>query len=124
MLFLLDTGFTRADALRIAAMVLDSRRTLKTIYISQADPDFYFGIEILKTYFPGARVVATASTVKNIEATLPTKLGVWRAWAPTQRRTFHYPRCWTATRAYLQRFETELHKAPDSAALILAMKSA
>ena len=36
---LLDTGFTRADALRIAAMVLDSRKTLKTIYISQADPD-------------------------------------------------------------------------------------
>lgn len=37
---LLDTGFTRADALRIAAMVLDSGKTLKTIYISQADPDF------------------------------------------------------------------------------------
>ncbi|MBT9493275.1 MAG: MBL fold metallo-hydrolase, partial [Paucibacter sp.] len=42
---LLDTGFTRADALRIAAMVLDSKKTLKTIYISQADPDYYFGIE-------------------------------------------------------------------------------
>lgn len=75
---LLDTGFTRADALRIAAMVLDSRKTLKTIYISQADPDFYFGIEILKTYFPEARVVATAPTVKKIEATLLTKLTVWR----------------------------------------------
>ena len=44
---LLDTGFTRADALRIAAMVLDSKKTLKTIYISQADPDFYFGIEVI-----------------------------------------------------------------------------
>ncbi len=42
---LLDTGFTRADALRIAAMVLESKKTLRTIYISQADPDFYFGIE-------------------------------------------------------------------------------
>ena len=31
---LLDTGFTRADALRIAAMVLDSGKTLRTIYIS------------------------------------------------------------------------------------------
>ena len=38
---LIDTGFTQADAHRIAAMVLDSRKTLKTIYISQADPDFY-----------------------------------------------------------------------------------
>jgi glyoxylase-like metal-dependent hydrolase (beta-lactamase superfamily II) len=74
---LLDTGFTRADALRIAAMVLDSKKSLKTIYISQADPDFYFGIEVLKTYFPGAKVVATAPTVKKIEATLATKLQVW-----------------------------------------------
>ena len=38
---LIDTGFTQADAHRIAAMVLDSRKTLKTLYISQADPDFY-----------------------------------------------------------------------------------
>jgi glyoxylase-like metal-dependent hydrolase (beta-lactamase superfamily II) len=74
---LLDTGFTRADALRIAAMVLDSKKTLKTIYISQADPDFYFGIDTLKQFFPQARVVATAPTVKKIEATLPTKLQVW-----------------------------------------------
>lgn len=74
---LLDTGFTRADALRIAAMVLDSRKTLKTIYISQADPDFYFGIDVLKSYFPDVKVVATAATVKKIEATLPTKLAFW-----------------------------------------------
>lgn len=74
---LLDTGFTRADALRIAAMVLDSQKTLKTIYISQADPDFYFGTDVLKQYFPQAKVVATAATRQKIEATLATKLQVW-----------------------------------------------
>ncbi len=74
---LLDTGFTRADALRIVAMVLDSKKTLKTIYISQADPDYYFGIEVLKQHFPQAQVVATAPTLKKIEATLATKLQVW-----------------------------------------------
>ena len=74
---LLDTGFTRADALRIAAMVLDSKKTLKTIYISQADPDFYFGIDTLKQVFPDAKVVASAPTLKKIEATLATKLQVW-----------------------------------------------
>jgi len=74
---LLDTGFTRADALRIAAMVLDSKKTLKTIYISQADPDYYFGIEVLKQYFPQAQVVATAPTLKKIEATLAAKLQIW-----------------------------------------------
>ena len=74
---LLDTGFTRADALRIVAMVLDSKKTLKTIYISQADPDYYFGLEVLKQHFPQAQVVATAPTLKKIEATLATKLQVW-----------------------------------------------
>ena len=74
---LLDTGFTRADALRIAAMVLDSKKTLKTIYISQADPDYYFGIELLQQYFPQAQVVTTAPTLKKIQATLATKLQVW-----------------------------------------------
>lgn len=74
---LLDTGFTRADALRIAAMVLDSGKTLKTIYISQADPDFYFGLEVLKQQFPDAAVVATEPTLKKIRATLATKLQVW-----------------------------------------------
>jgi glyoxylase-like metal-dependent hydrolase (beta-lactamase superfamily II) len=74
---LLDTGFTRADALRIAAMVLDSKKTLKTVYISQADPDYYFGIEVIKQVFPDAKVVTTAPTLKKIEATLSTKLQVW-----------------------------------------------
>ena len=31
----IDSGFTRADALRIAANVLDSGKTLKTIFISK-----------------------------------------------------------------------------------------
>jgi len=74
---LLDTGFTRADALRIAAMVLESKKTLKTIYISQADPDFYFGVETLKQVFPEAKVVATAPTLKKIQASLQAKLQLW-----------------------------------------------
>ena len=74
---LIDTGFTQADAHRIAALVLDSRTTLKTIYISQADPDFYFGAGLLKKLFPEATLIASAPTVKKIQATLPTKLQVW-----------------------------------------------
>ncbi|WP_088278412.1 MBL fold metallo-hydrolase [Ideonella sp. A 288] len=85
---LLDAGFTRADAHRIAAMVLDSGKTLKTIYISQADPDYYFGLGVLRQLFPEAKVVATAPTLKKIQASLATKLQVWGprmgANAPTQ----------------------------------------
>jgi hypothetical protein len=55
----------------------DGDANLKTIYISQADPDFYFGTEVLKQTFPDAKVVATQATVGKIQATLSTKLQVW-----------------------------------------------
>ena len=74
---LLDSGFTRADALRVAAAVLDSGRRLSTIYVSAADPDYYFGLEVLRQEFPEARIVTAAPTLKKIQASLPTKLQVW-----------------------------------------------
>ncbi len=74
---LLDAGFTRADALRIAAAVLDSGKRLSTIYVSAADPDYYFGLEVLRQEFPAARIVAAAPTLKKIEAALPSKLKIW-----------------------------------------------
>lgn len=72
-----DSGFTRADALRIAASALDSGKTIKTILISNADPDFYFGAEVLKGVFPQARVVTTAAVREKIEAKLAGKVAFW-----------------------------------------------
>lgn len=73
----IDSGFTRADALRVAANVLDSGKTLKTILISNADPDFYFGAETLKEIFPQAQVVATPAVREKIAAKLAGKLAFW-----------------------------------------------
>ncbi|WP_020558326.1 MBL fold metallo-hydrolase [Thiofilum flexile] len=73
----IDSGFTRADAYRIAANVLDSGKTLKTILISNADPDFYFGAETLKTIFPDAQVVAAPSVNEHIKAKLAAKVAFW-----------------------------------------------
>jgi glyoxylase-like metal-dependent hydrolase (beta-lactamase superfamily II) len=73
----IDTGFTRADALRVAANVLDSGKTLKTIFISNADPDFYFGAETLKSVFPQAQVLATPAVREKIQSKLASKLAVW-----------------------------------------------
>ncbi|MDF0604829.1 MBL fold metallo-hydrolase [Neisseriaceae bacterium TC5R-5] len=73
----IDAGFTRADALRIAANVLDSGRTLRTIYVSQADPDYYFGVEQLKKIFPNADVVTTPAVLKKIVAKKEGKLAYW-----------------------------------------------
>jgi len=73
----IDSGFTRADALRVAANVLDSGKTLKTIFISNADPDFYFGAEVLKAYFPQAQVLTTPAVRDKIQAKLAGKLAFW-----------------------------------------------
>jgi glyoxylase-like metal-dependent hydrolase (beta-lactamase superfamily II) len=73
----IDTGFTRADALRIAANVLDSGKALKTIFISNADPDFYFGAEALKEIFPQARVLTTPAVREKIQAKLAGKVAFW-----------------------------------------------
>jgi glyoxylase-like metal-dependent hydrolase (beta-lactamase superfamily II) len=73
----IDAGFTRADALRIAANVLDSGKQLKTIYVSQADPDYYFGVETIKEIFPQAEVVTTPAVLEKINAKLAGKLGFW-----------------------------------------------
>lgn len=74
---LIDTGFTKADALRIAAKVLDSHKELKTIFISQADPDYYFGAETLHTIFPKADIITTPAVKKVIEEKLAGKLAFW-----------------------------------------------
>ena len=73
----IDSGFTRADALRVAANVLDSGKTLKTIFISNADPDFYFGAEVLKSYFPQAQMLTTPAVREKIQAKLAGKLAFW-----------------------------------------------
>lgn len=75
----IDSGFTRADALRVAALVLDSGKPLKTIFISNADPDFYFGAETLKGIFPQAQVLTTPAVREKIQAKLAGKLAFWGA---------------------------------------------
>src|SRR4051794_31025079 len=68
---LVDAGFTRADGHRLVAAVLGSGRPLSTVVISHADPDFYFGAEVIAAAFPDATFLATpeaaASTAKKSE---------------------------------------------------------
>lgn len=73
----IDAGFTKADALRIAANVLDSGKKLTTIFISQADPDYYFGAETLKKLFPEARIIATPAVKKVIDKKVAGKVAYW-----------------------------------------------
>jgi len=74
---LIDAGFTRADALRIAANILDSGKNLVGILVSQADPDYYFGVETLREFFPEVPVWAPATVLEKLVAKMPAKLSFW-----------------------------------------------
>lgn len=73
----IDAGFTKADALRIAANVLDSGKELTTIFVSQADPDYYFGVTELKKIFPAVKVIATPTVRQVIKKKMMAKLAYW-----------------------------------------------
>lgn len=74
---LIDSGFTRADALRISASILDSGKELTHILVSNADPDYYFGLHQMKQFFPAAKIVASAAVRAHIAAKMQAKLAYW-----------------------------------------------
>src|SRR3954471_13864481 len=79
---LVDAGFTRADGHRLVAAVLDSGTELTTGFISHADPDFYFGAEVIADAFPAAVFVATPIVIEHIQHSYEGKLKAWAALGP------------------------------------------
>jgi glyoxylase-like metal-dependent hydrolase (beta-lactamase superfamily II) len=75
---LVDAQFTLADAHRLAAMIIESKKNLTTIYVTHAHPDHYWGLTVLKNAFPNARIVALAETVADINATVDKKIKQWK----------------------------------------------
>ncbi|MCO5948805.1 MBL fold metallo-hydrolase [Mucilaginibacter flavidus] len=76
---LIDAQFTLADAEKVAQQIKKSGKKLTAIYISCGDPDFYFGLEVFKKYFPEVTAYAAPATVEHIKATAQKKLDVWGA---------------------------------------------
>ena len=85
---LIDTQFQRNDAEALVKKIKQSGKKLTTIYISQADPDFYFGLDVITQAFPQAKVIATPQTIEEIKATKEGKMAYWgpilKENAPTQ----------------------------------------
>ena len=75
--FLIDCGFTRADGHRLVAEILDSGKALTKVFVSHADPDFYWGAEVVADAFPEAEIVATPLVIEHIRAAYEGKLTAW-----------------------------------------------
>jgi glyoxylase-like metal-dependent hydrolase (beta-lactamase superfamily II) len=75
---LIDAQFTRADAHRLVATLIESKKNLTTVYVTHAHPDHYFGLEVIRQAFPAAKLVALPSTVVAVRQTWKAKVDQWR----------------------------------------------
>jgi len=74
---LVDPPFTKADAHRVAAMVLDSGKRLTHVFVTHDHPDHFFSMDVLAEAFPGAEIVAHPTVVADIWRSLPFKVIRW-----------------------------------------------
>lgn len=74
---LVDVPFTRSDGLRLVADILETGKTLKTIYITHDHPDHFFSIDVFTDNFPGVEVITAQTVVDDIWRSYPLKLKRW-----------------------------------------------
>ena len=74
---LIDAQFQRNDAEKLVEMIKAIGKKLTTVYISQSDPDYYFGLDVIHAAFPDAKIVATQATIDQINASKDGKVAFW-----------------------------------------------
>lgn len=73
-----DTQWTRANAYRVVAEIIESGRDLKAVIISHAHPDHYFGAEVYHQAFPNAIIYAMPEDIPVIEKEMQGKKDYWQ----------------------------------------------
>ena len=74
---LIDTQWTLSNAHRVVAEILETGKNLKTIYVTHAHPDHYFGLGPVAEAFPKARVTALPSVARTINNQFFGKIEHW-----------------------------------------------
>jgi glyoxylase-like metal-dependent hydrolase (beta-lactamase superfamily II) len=74
---LIDAPYTRADAHRVVAAILESGLELETLYITHDHPDHYYSAEVIRQAFPAVRYVSHPAVVAAIWKSLPFKQARW-----------------------------------------------
>jgi len=74
---LIDAQWTLSNAHRVIAEILETGKYLKTIYITHAHPDHYFGLGTIAEAFPEARVIALPSEALIINKQFFGKIEYW-----------------------------------------------
>lgn len=76
---LIDAQWTLSNAHRVVAEILDTGKELKTIYLTHAHPDHYFGAGTIAEAFPRARVVSVPSEAQIMNEQFFGKMEIWEA---------------------------------------------
>ena len=76
---LIDAQWTLSNAHRVIVELLETGKNLKTIYLTHAHPDHYFGVGAIAKVFPKARVVAIPSEANIINKQFFGKIEIWEA---------------------------------------------
>ena len=76
---LLDAQWTLSNAHRVVAEILETGKNLRTIYLTHAHPDHYFGVGTIAAAFPRARVVAVPSEADIINKQFFGKIEIWES---------------------------------------------
>ena len=74
---LIDAQWTLSNAHRVIAEIAETGKHLKTIYVTHAHPDHYFGLGVIADAFPSAQVTALASVARIINRQFFGKLDHW-----------------------------------------------
>ena len=77
-LAVVDSQFTKSNAHRLVAKILESGKELTQIFITHAHPDHYFGLEVLLEAFPDAKAVATKEVIEEMKKLGPKKIAQWK----------------------------------------------
>lgn len=74
---LIDAQWTLSNAHRVVAEILETGKYLKTIYVTHAHPDHYFGLGPIAEAFPEARVIALPAVARTINNQFFGKIEHW-----------------------------------------------
>jgi glyoxylase-like metal-dependent hydrolase (beta-lactamase superfamily II) len=74
---LIDAQWTLSNAHRVVAEILETGKRLKTIYVTHAHPDHYFGLGPIAEAFPEARVIALPPVARTINKQFFGKIEHW-----------------------------------------------
>ncbi|MEI7487994.1 MAG: MBL fold metallo-hydrolase [Chryseobacterium sp.] len=75
---LIDAQFQKQYAEQLVKEIKATGKNLKTVFISHSDPDFYFGVDVIKKAFPNVKIISIAQTAYLISASKDDKLAVWK----------------------------------------------